>query len=218
MRLHETLNILQNSGEWYAGYGTEKSKGTKTFALAGKINRTGLIEVPMGIPLREIIYGIGGGIPDDKQFKAVQTGGPSGGCIPESMLDLPLTYEGLAQAGAIMGSGGMIVLDSETCMVDIARFFLEFTTKESCGKCVPCREGLSQMHEILSNICEGNGEIEDLELLEQLSAFMIKASLCALGGSAPNPVLSTIRYFRDEYRAHIFEKKCRAGVCRNLFS
>jgi NADH:ubiquinone oxidoreductase subunit F (NADH-binding) len=171
----------------------------------------------MGITLREIIFDIGGGIRKAKSFKAVQTGGPSGGCIPESQIGVPVDYDSLKRLGAMMGSGGMIVMDENTCMVDTAKYFIGFLMYESCGKCVPCREGLKQMHEILSNICEGHGEDGDVELLERLSLFMVDASLCALGGTAPNPVLSTIRYFRDEYEAHIIDKKCRAGVCRNLF-
>jgi len=210
--------ILQNGGEWYAGYGTEKSKGTKTFALAGKINHTGLIEVPMGITLNEIVYGIGGGIPDNKQFKAVQTGGPSGGCLPVSMLDLPVEYESLAQAGAIMGSGGMVVMDEETCMVDVARYFLSFTNAESCGKCVPCRAGTRQMLDILQNICAGNGSEEDIDLLLGLCESIKAGALCGLGQTAPNPVLTTFRYFRDEYEAHISEKRCPALACTDLIN
>lgn len=209
--------IINRGSEWYAKTGTRTSKGTKIFSLVGKVRNTGLVEVPMGITLREIIYDIGGGIRKDKRFKAVQTGGPSGGCIPMSKIDMPIDYDSLYEAGSMMGSGGLIVMDENTCMVDVAKYFIGFLMHESCGKCVPCREGLMQMHEILSNICKGQGEQGDLELLEELSHFMIDASLCALGGSAPNPVLSTIRYFRDEYNAHIFDKKCRAGVCRNLF-
>ncbi|TRZ53004.1 MAG: NADH-quinone oxidoreductase subunit NuoF [Dehalococcoidia bacterium] len=210
--------ILQRSGDWYASYGTEKSKGTKTFALAGKINRTGLIEVPMGISLREIIYGIGGGIPDDKRFKAIQTGGPSGGCLPESLLDLPVDYESLTQAGSIMGSGGMIVMDEDTCMVDVARYFLSFTQAESCGKCVLCRLGTKQMLNILEDICRGKGKPESIDLLLELSEAVKVGSLCALGGTAPNPVLTTIRYFRDEYEAHIEEKRCPALACTELIT
>jgi len=210
--------ILQHSGDWYAGYGTEKSKGTKTFALAGKINRTGLIEVPMGITLHEIVYGIGGGIPDNKEFKAVQTGGPSGGCLPASMLDLPVDYESLAQAGAIMGSGGMVVMDEETCMVDVARYFLSFIQAESCGKCVPCRMGTKQMLDILQNVCNGEGRKEDIDLLLDLCESIKAGSLCALGGTAPNPVLTTLRYFRDEYEAHINEQRCPALACTNLIT
>lgn len=210
--------ILQHDGDWYASYGTEKSKGTKTFALAGKINHTGLIEVPMGIPLREIINEIGGGIPGSKRFKAVQTGGPSGGCLPADLLDLPVEYESLAQAGAIMGSGGMVVMDEETCMVDIARYFLTFTQAESCGKCVPCRIGTKQMLDILERICRGEGRPEDTELLQKLGDNIKAGSLCQLGQTAPNPVLTTLRYFYDEYEAHINEKRCPALSCTKLIS
>jgi NADH-quinone oxidoreductase subunit F len=209
--------IINRGAEWYADTGTPKSKGTKIFCLVGKVRNTGLVEVPMGITLREIIYDIGGGIKQDKGFKAVQTGGPSGGCIPMSEIDTPVDYDSLKALGAIMGSGGMIVMDENNCMVDVAKYFINFLLYESCGKCLPCREGLKQMHEILSKICEGKGEERHIDLLERLSSLMVGASLCALGGTAPNPVLSTIRYFRDEYEAHIFEKKCRAGVCRDLF-
>ena len=209
--------IINKGAQWYRSIGTENSKGTKIFALVGKINNTGLVEVPMGITLREIVYDIGGGIPKGRKFKAVQVGGPSGGCIPESHLDLQVDFDALSKVGSMMGSGGLIVMDENSCMVDVAKYFIGFLLYESCGKCVPCREGLKQMHEILSNICQGHGEEGDVELLEEISDFMIEASLCALGGSAPNPVLSTIRYFRDEYKTHIFDKKCRAGVCRNLF-
>ncbi|MBW2264736.1 MAG: NAD(P)H-dependent oxidoreductase subunit E [Deltaproteobacteria bacterium] len=208
--------IIDRGAEWYASTGTANSKGTKIFSLVGKVQNTGLIEVPMGITLREIIFDIGGGIrKGGKLFKAVQTGGPSGGCIPEHKMDMPVDYDSLKSLGAIMGSGGMIVMDENTCMVDTAKYFVNFLMSESCGKCVPCREGLEQMHEILTNICEGNGEAEDIALLERLSSLMMDTSLCALGGTAPNPVLSTIRYFRDEYEAHIFDKECPAGVCRN---
>ena len=210
--------ILQHSGDWYAGYGTEKSKGTKTFALAGKINHTGLIEVPMGITLQEIVYGIGGGIPDNKPFKAVQTGGPSGGCLPANLLDLPVDYESLTQAGAIMGSGGMVVMDEDTCMVDIARYFLSFTQAESCGKCVPCRLGTKQMLDILQNMCKGESRQEDIDLLLDLSESVKAGSLCALGGTAPNPVLTTLRYFRDEYEAHTRDGRCPALACTDLIS
>ena len=206
--------ILQHSGDWYASYGTEKSKGTKTFALAGKINHTGLIEVPMGITLEEIIYGIGGGIPDDKRFKAVQSGGPSGGCLPASLLNISVDYESLVQAGAIVGSGGMIVLDEDNCMVDVARYFLTFTQSESCGKCVLCRLGTKQMLNILETICKGEGKLEDIDLLLELCQSIKNGSLCALGGTAPNPVLTTLRYFRDEYEAHINEQRCPGcGIC-----
>jgi NADH:ubiquinone oxidoreductase subunit F (NADH-binding) len=209
--------IIDKGAKWYADIGTATSKGTKIFSLVGKVKNTGLVEVPMGITLGEIIYDIGGGIRKNKRFKAVQTGGPSGGCIPESRLNMPVDFDSLRQVGAMMGSGGMIVMDENTCMVDVAKYFINFLLYESCGKCIPCREGLKQMHEILFDICDGNGKRGDIELLEELSSVMSDASLCALGGSAPNPVLSTIRYFRDEYNAHIFEKKCCAGVCRNLF-
>jgi len=210
--------IMQKGADWFASYGSEKSKGTKTFALVGKIKRTGLIEVPMGIPLQKVIYGVGGGILDDKQFKAVQTGGPSGGCIPASLLDLPVDYESLTQAGSIMGSGGMVVMDENTCMVDIARYFLTFTQAESCGKCVPCRLGTKQMLDILKNICRGEGKLEDIDLLLDLGKQVKAGSLCGLGQTAPNPVLTTIRYFREEYEAHIKEHRCPALVCTDLVS
>ncbi len=210
--------ILQRGGEWFASYGTEKSKGTKNFSLAGKVRCTGLIEVPMGITIRQIVYGIGGGIPADKKFKGVQTGGPSGGCLPASALDLPVDYESLTAAGSIMGSGGMIVMDEDTCMVDMARYFLSFTQAESCGKCVPCRVGTRQMLDILERISKGDGESGDIEKLEKLAITVKDCSLCALGGTAPNPVLTTIRYFRDEYEAHINEKRCPALVCKALIS
>ena len=210
--------IINRTGDWYSQIGTAGSKGTKIFSLVGKINNTGLVEVPMGITLREIIYDIGGGIPDGKKFKAVQTGGPSGGCIPESLIDLPVDFDRLAEAGSMMGSGGMIVMDEDTCMVDIARYFIKFLTEESCGKCAPCREGLDRMLDILTDIMEGRGKEEDIELMEELGGVIKEASLCALGGTAPNPVLSTIRYFRDEYEAHIREKRCPAGVCKALIT
>lgn len=210
--------ILQRGADWYTSYGTEKSKGTKTFALAGKVTRTGLIEVPMGIKLRDIIYEVGGGIVGGKQFKAVLTGGPSGGCLPASMLELPVDYENLAQAGSIMGSGGMLVADEDTCMVDMARFFLSFTQAESCGKCVPCRVGTRQMLDILERITRGEGQAGDIERLEQLARVVQSTSLCQLGGTAPNPVLTTLRYFLDEYEAHINEKRCPALVCSKLIS
>ena len=208
--------IINRSGEWFASIGTETSKGTKVFSVVGKVNNTGLVEVPMGISLREIVYEIGGGIPDGKQLKAVQTGGPSGGCIPESQVDLPIDYERLTEVGSIMGSGGLIVMDEDTCMVDVARYFLDFLQDESCGKCTTCREGIAAMHDIVADICNGTGEPEHIELLEEIAAAVMDASLCALGGTAPNPVLSTLRYFRDEYEAHIKQKKCPAGVCRAL--
>jgi NADH-quinone oxidoreductase subunit F len=210
--------IIAKGADWYAKIGTEKSKGTAVFALTGKIANSGLVEVPMGIPLQDIIYGIGGGIPDGKHFKAVQTGGPSGGCLPASLLNLPVDYESLAQAGSIMGSGGMVVMDEDTCIVDVARYFLSFTQAESCGKCVLCRLGTKQMLDILDNICNGNGKAEDIDLLIELSQAVKAGSLCALGGTAPNPVLTTIRYFRDEYEAHINEKRCPALSCTELIS
>ena len=210
--------ILQKGAEWYAGYGSEGSKGTKTFALAGKIVRTGLIEVPMGIPLQEIIYGIGGGIPDGKRFKAVQTGGPSGGCLPASLLNSPVDYESLTEAGSIMGSGGMVVMDEDTCMVDVAHYFLSFTQAESCGKCVPCRLGTKQMLDILNDITHGRGKLEDIDLLLTLGEQVKVGSLCGLGQTAPNPVLTTIRYFRDEYEEHIKRHHCRAAVCEGIVS
>ena len=210
--------IINRGADWFASIGTANSKGTKIFSLVGKINNTGLVEVPMGISLREIIYGIGGGVPGGKKFKAVQTGGPSGGCIPESMLDLPVDYDELTKAGSMMGSGGMIVMDEKTCMVDIAKYFLTFLEGESCGKCVPCREGVKRMREILSGITEGRGSDGDIELLERLSAALMDSCLCALGTTAPNPVLTTIKYFRDEYEAHIKEKRCPAGVCKELIT
>ena len=208
--------IINWGAKWFAKIGTETSKGTKVFSLAGNINNAGLVEVPMGITLREIVYDIGGGIPKGKQLKAVQTGGPSGGFIPTSLLDLPVDYERLQEAGAIMGSGGMIVVDEETCMVDVAGYFLDFLRSESCGKCTTCREGVAAMRDILSDISSGKGNLGQLQLLEDLGEAVRDASLCALGGTAPNCVLSTLRYFRDEYEAHINDKKCPAGVCREL--
>ena len=210
--------IINNGADWFTKIGTEGSKGTKIFSLVGKITNTGLVEVPMGMTLRDIIYNIGGGIPGGKKFKAVQTGGPSGGCIPEEQLDLEVGFDELTKAGSMMGSGGMIVLDEDTCMVDVARYFIDFLTEESCGKCVPCREGLRQMHRILTNITKGEGKEGDIELLEELSETAVEASLCALGKSAPNPFLSTLRYFRDEYEAHIKEKRCQALSCKELIS
>ena len=208
--------IFQKGAEWYKGIGTEKSAGTKVFALGGKINNTGLVEIPMGLKLRDIIYDIGGGIPNGKAFKAVQTGGPSGGCIPASELDATVDYESLSKLGSIMGSGGMIVMDEDNCMVDIARFFLDFTVDESCGKCVPCREGTKRMLEILERITEGKGEEGDLEKLDNLAETITSSSLCGLGQTAPNPVITTLRYFRDEYEAHIHDKRCPAGSCQAL--
>ena len=208
--------IILKGADWFAGIGTERSKGTKVFALGGKINNTGLVEIPMGTPLRDVIYEIGGGCPNGKAFKAVQTGGPSGGCIPAEHIDIPIEFDTLVQIGSMMGSGGMIVMDEDNCMVDIAKFFLEFTCDESCGKCVPCRIGTKRMLEMLEKITQGKGEEGDIEKLEQLALNIKDSALCALGQTAPNPVLSTIRYFRDEYEAHIRDKKCPAGVCTAL--
>ncbi len=208
--------IILNGAEWFSGMGTEKSKGTKVFAIGGKIVHTGLLEVPMGTTLREVIYDIGGGIPNGKKFKAAQTGGPSGGCIPATHLDTPIDYDNLIAIGSMMGSGGLIVMDEDNCMVDIARFFLEFTVDESCGKCTPCRVGTRRLLEILDKIIAGNGELEDLDRLEELCAYIKSGSLCGLGQTAPNPVIATLRYFRDEYIAHIVDKKCPAGVCKKL--
>lgn len=208
--------IIVNSPEWFASMGTENSKGTKVFALGGKIHNTGLVEVPMGTTLREIVEEIGGGIPNGKKFKAAQTGGPSGGCIPAEHLDVPIDYDNLKKIGSMMGSGGLIIMDEDTCMVDIAKFFLEFTVDESCGKCTPCRIGTRRMLEILEKITKGQATMEDLDKLEELCYHLQSSSLCALGQTAPNPVLSTLRYFRDEYIAHIVDKKCPAGVCKEL--
>ena len=209
--------ILQNGAQWYAGYGTGKSRGTKTFSLAGKVQRTGLIEVPMGMPLKKIINDIGGGPPKGKHIKGVQTGGPSGGCIPADRFDLTVDYESLAAAGSIIGSGGMVVMDQDTCMVDMARYFLSFTQAESCGKCLPCRLGTHQMLTILEAICDGKGTTADIDLLSELSETVRKGSLCGLGQTAPNPVLTTLRYFEEEYRDHVEHHRCRAGVCKPLF-
>jgi NADH:ubiquinone oxidoreductase subunit F (NADH-binding) len=208
--------IIQRGAAWYAGIGCEKSKGTKTFSLTGKINRTGLIEVPMGMPLRQIIYDIGGGIPNNKEFKGVQTGGPSGGCIPTSMIDLTTDYDTLQKAGSIVGSGGMVVMDEDTCIVDIAKYFLSFIQDESCGKCVICRLGTRQMLSILDDISNGRSKPEDLDLLYGLCDTVKAGSLCGLGQTAPNPILTTLRYFRDEYEEHIREHHCRADVCKGL--
>src|SRR5450759_3022693 len=210
--------IINNGADWFNQFGTARSKGTKIFSLVGKIKNTGLVEVPMGTTLRDIIYKIGDGIPGGKKFKAIQTGGPAGGCIPEEHLDIAVDFDELAKVGAIMGSGGMIVMDQDTCMVDVARYFLNFLTQESCGKCSPCREGVKQMHRILTNITEGRGKEGDIELLEELAMSTRSASLCALGRSAPNPVLSTIRYFRHEYETHIKEKRCPSYTCQGLVS
>jgi len=208
--------IITRGWEWFAEIGTDKSKGTKAFSLVGKAVNTGLIEVPMGTPLKKIIYQIGGGIAGKKKFKAVQTGGPSGGCLPEEKLDLPVDYEKLTQAGSMMGSGGLIVMDERTCMVDVARYFLKFLMDESCGKCVPCREGLLQMFQLIDSITKGKGKMEYLDTIETLGWAMKEGCLCGLGKSAPNPVLSTIRYFKEEYLAHIQAKRCPAGVCAEL--
>jgi NADH-quinone oxidoreductase subunit F len=208
--------IIDRGADWYTQIGTEGSKGTKIFSLVGKVNNTGLVEVPMGISLREIVYEMGGGIPGGKKFKAVQTGGPSGGCIPESLIDLPVDFDRLTEVGSMMGSGGMIVMDESTCMVDVAKYFTNFLKDESCGKCTSCREGTKRMHEILTEITEGRGTLEHVDLLEELGWVTAETSLCGLGQTAPNPVLSTIRYFRDEYREHIINKRCPAKVCRAL--
>ncbi len=211
-------HILRNGAQWYAQYGTEKSKGTKIFALTGKVNNTGLVEVPMGMPLRDIIFDIGGGIKDGGKFKAVQIGGPSGGCLPEDMLDLPVDYDTLTKAGAMVGSGGLVIMDETTCMVDIARFFLNFSQSESCGKCTPCREGNKRMWEILDRITRGEGREDDIEKLETLAYTVKETSLCGLGQNAPNPILATLKYFREEFEEHIHAKKCRAGVCSELLT
>ena len=210
--------IILKGADWFSSIGTEKSKGTKVFALGGKINNTGLVEVPMGTTLREVVYDIGGGIPNGKKFKAAQTGGPSGGCIPAEHLDTPIDYDSLIQLGSMMGSGGLIVMDEDNCMVDIAKFFLEFTVDESCGKCPPCRIGTKRMYEILERITEGKGELADLDKLEILAKNIKASALCGLGQTAPNPVLSTLRYFRDEYVAHVTDKKCPAGVCKSMLN
>ena len=211
-------HILLKGASWYEQFGTDKSKGTKIFALTGKVNNTGLVEVPMGITLREVIFGIGGGIKNGKKYKAVQVGGPSGACLPESLLDLPIDYESLSSAGAMVGSGGLVVMDETTCMVDIARFFVNFSQKESCGKCTPCREGNKRMFDILDRITRGKGQIEDLEKLERLAQVIKDSSLCGLGQFAPNPVISTLKNFRDEFLAHILDKSCPAGVCTELLN
>ena len=210
--------IILNGAEWFASMGTEKSKGTKVFALGGKINNTGLVEIPMGTTLRTVIEDIGGGIPNGKKFKAAQTGGPSGGCIPAEHFDVPIDYDNLIQIGSMMGSGGLIVMDEDNCMVDIAKFFLEFTVDESCGKCTPCRIGTKRLYEILEKITNGKGTLEDIDKLEELCYYIKENSLCGLGQTAPNPVLSTLRYFRDEYIAHVVDKKCPAGVCKALLN
>ncbi|WDV45902.1 NADH-quinone oxidoreductase subunit NuoF [Clostridiaceae bacterium M8S5] len=211
-------SIINNGAKWFRSIGTEKSPGTKVFALGGKINNTGLVEIPMGTTLREVIYDIGGGIPNGKKFKAVQTGGPSGGCIPAEYLDTPIDYDSLTALGSMMGSGGMIVMDEDNCMVDIARFFLDFTVEESCGKCTPCRIGTKRMLELLEKITSGNGELEDIDKLEKLSDSIKASALCGLGQTAPNPVISTLQYFRHEYEAHVLDKKCPAGNCKDLLA
>jgi NADP-reducing hydrogenase subunit HndC len=205
--------IIVNGGEWFASLGTPKNTGTKVFSISGHIQNTGVVEVPVGTTLRQVIYDIGGGIPGGKKFKAAQTGGSSGGCIPAEYLDTPLDYDSLAKLGTIMGSGGLIVMDESSCMVDVARFFMEFCMDESCSKCVPCRVGTRQMHGLLAKICAGEGTMRDLELLEELAPMVKEASLCGLGQAAPNPLLSTLRYYRNEYLAHINEKRCPAGSC-----
>jgi NADH:ubiquinone oxidoreductase subunit F (NADH-binding)/NAD-dependent dihydropyrimidine dehydrogenase PreA subunit len=210
--------IILKGADWFAAMGTEKSKGTKTFAVGGDVKNAGLIEVPIGMTIREVVYDVGGGIKDGKEFKAVQIGGPMGGCLTAEHLDLPIDYESLTKAGAMMGSGGLVVMDDETCMVDIARFFMEFTQDESCGKCTPCRVGTKRMLEILERICGGEGQDGDIERLELLSAQITKTSLCGLGQGAPNPVISTLRNFRHEYEAHVYDKKCPAKVCRPLIN
>ncbi len=210
--------IINNGADWFNTIGTEKSKGTKVFAVGGKINNTGLVEVPMGTTLREVVYDIGGGIPNGKQFKAAQTGGPSGGCIPAHLIDTPIDYDNLTAIGSMMGSGGLIVMDEDTCMVDIAKFFLEFTVDESCGKCTPCRVGTKRLLEILNKITEGKGTLEDIDKLEELCYAIKDSAFCGLGQTAPNPILSTLKYFRDEYIAHVVDKKCPAGVCKALVS
>ncbi|MBQ4217600.1 MAG: NADH-quinone oxidoreductase subunit NuoF, partial [Clostridiales bacterium] len=208
--------ILNKGADWFASIGTEKSKGTKVFALGGKVNNVGLVEIPMGTTVREIVYDIGGGIPNGKAFKAVQTGGPSGGCIPASLLDTPIDYDNLVAAGSMMGSGGMIVMDEDTCMVDIAKFFLEFTVDESCGKCSPCRIGTKRMFELLTKITDGTGTLEDIDSLEEIALSLKNGSLCALGQTAANPILSTLKHFREEYVEHVVDKKCRCHVCKGL--
>ncbi|MBT3275698.1 MAG: 4Fe-4S binding protein, partial [Spirochaetales bacterium] len=211
-------HIINRGAEWFSSIGTETSKGTKVFSLVGKVNNTGLVEVPMGITLKEMVFDIGGGIPNGKKFKAVQTGGPSGGCIPDTLLDLSIDYESLKREGSIVGSGGMIVMDEDNCMVEVARYFLAFTQQESCGKCPPCREGTLHMLNILTEITEGRGQEGDIELLEQMAIGIQDASLCALGQTAPNPVLTTIKHFRSEYEAHIKDHVCPAGECKELIT
>ncbi|MBR2617509.1 MAG: 4Fe-4S binding protein, partial [Clostridia bacterium] len=210
--------IILKGADWFKGFGTEKSKGTKVFALGGKIQNTGLVEVPMGTSLREVLYEIGGGIPNGKKFKAAQTGGPSGGCIPASLIDTKIDYDSLIAIGSMMGSGGLIVMDEDNCMVDIAKFFLEFTVDDSCGKCTACRIGTKRLYEMLTKVTEGKATMEDLDKMEELCQYIKDNSLCGLGQTAPNPVLSTLRYFRDEYEVHVKEKRCPAGVCKSLLT
>jgi NADH-quinone oxidoreductase subunit F/NADP-reducing hydrogenase subunit HndC len=210
--------IILNGGDWFSSFGAGKSKGTKVFALTGKVRNTGLAEVSMGLTMREIVYDIGGGVQNDKRFKAVQIGGPSGGCLPESLIDRPVDYDSLSEVGAMMGSGGLVVVDEDTCMVALARFFLSFTRDESCGKCVPCREGTTRMLDILTNVTIGKGKAGDIELLEELAKNIKLTALCGLGQTSPNPILSTLEYFRDEYKAHIYEKRCPAHQCVDLIS
>jgi NADP-reducing hydrogenase subunit HndC len=210
--------IILRGADWFASMGTEKSKGTKVFALGGKINHTGLVEIPMGTTLEHIIYEIGGGIPNGKKFKAAQTGGPSGGCIPASLIDTEVDYDNLTAIGCMMGSGGLIVMDEDTCMVDMAKFFLEFTVDESCGKCTPCRVGTKRLLELLDKITSGKGTMEDIDRIEELCEYIKSNSLCGLGQTAPNPVLATLKFFRDEYIAHVVDKKCPAGVCKDLLT
>jgi NADH:ubiquinone oxidoreductase subunit F (NADH-binding)/Pyruvate/2-oxoacid:ferredoxin oxidoreductase delta subunit len=210
--------IINKGADWFNTIGTEKSKGTKIFSLVGKVNNTGLVEVPMGITLREVIFDIGGGIQNARKFKAVQTGGPSGGMLPESLLDLPVDFDKLTEVGSMMGSGGMIVMDERNCMVDVAKYFINFLQEESCGKCVPCREGLTQMNYFLEKVTKGEGGLEILAKIERLAGVMCVASLCGLGKSAPNPVLSSLKYFRQEYETHLIDKKCPAGVCKDLIT
>ena len=214
--LANVTKIILNGAEWFASIGTENSKGTKVFALGGNVNNVGLVEVPMGTTLREIVFDIGGGIPNGRKFKAAQTGGPSGGCIPAEHLDTPIDYESLSSIGSMMGSGGLIVMDDTKCMVDIARFYLDFTVSESCGKCTPCRIGTKRMLEILTRMCEGKGEVDDLYKLELLANSIKKSAICGLGQTAPNPVLSTMKYFKDEYIEHVSYNMCRAGQCKEL--
>jgi NADH:ubiquinone oxidoreductase subunit F (NADH-binding) len=225
--LANITTIINRGGAWFGAIGTKRSKGTKVFALTGKINNTGLVEVPMGLPLREVIVSVGGGIPNGKRFKAVQLGGPSGGCVPEHLLDTPVDYESIRETGAIMGSGGMVVMDETTCMVDVARFFMGFVQNESCGKCIPCREGTKRMLEILERIAMVKPEktrddqlrrFDGAVILDSLAEIVADTSLCGLGQTAPNPVLSTLRHFREEYEAHVFDRKCPAGVCRGLLT